>query len=198
MEYEDGTAYKMTNEDASKAGIIASGRGSQVINSISPNDLNPPLYIVDGVIRDRKFLDALNSEDIKSVNVNILKGVEALKKYGDKGKNGVIEVEIKKKNENITVTANEITLSTDKTKMQNDKTDLTLVGNVNINGSLGDTPIYVDGKQVTEKEFRAIEPSKIDVVNIEGGKEANKKIIYVSLKKSAEPKIYIGRNCSWT
>ena len=53
-----------------------------------------PLYIIDGKESNEKAMKDLNPNQIKSMNV--LKGESAEKKYGDKGKNGVIEIKTKK------------------------------------------------------------------------------------------------------
>ncbi|MES2774826.1 MAG: N-acetylmuramoyl-L-alanine amidase [Bacteroidota bacterium] len=47
-----------------------------------------PLYVLDGVIKDKTLLNELNPGDIESITV--LKGESATKLYGDGGKNGVI------------------------------------------------------------------------------------------------------------
>jgi TonB family protein len=54
----------------------------------------PPLYIVDGVTITLDEVDKIAAEAIESVDV--LKDVYATKKYGEKGKNGVIEITTKK------------------------------------------------------------------------------------------------------
>ncbi len=59
---------------------------------ISSNDDTEPLYIIDG--KEVKK-DVLDIDNIKSVIV--LKGDAAIKKYGNKAKNGVIEITTKKK-----------------------------------------------------------------------------------------------------
>lgn len=51
-----------------------------------------PLYIVDGV--ERSGIDDLNPENIESVRV--LKDWDSVKKYGERGKNGVIEVQTRR------------------------------------------------------------------------------------------------------
>ena len=48
------------------------------------------LVVINGAISDRTTLDKINVNDIKSMNV--LKDESAVKKYGDKGKYGVMEV----------------------------------------------------------------------------------------------------------
>jgi BlaR1 peptidase M56 len=53
------------------------------------------LYYIDDVPATRKQIDALNPKSIQSIDV--LKGTEAEKKYGEKGKKGVIKISTKKK-----------------------------------------------------------------------------------------------------
>lgn len=54
-----------------------------------------PLYILDGKEINEEVLAAIKPEDVESINV--LKEKSALDKYGEKGKNGVIEIYSKKK-----------------------------------------------------------------------------------------------------
>jgi len=61
--------------------------------SIAGNLPDGPLYIVDGKMVSKSDADKINPNDIKSVNV--LKGESATAAYGDKGKNGVIEITTK-------------------------------------------------------------------------------------------------------
>ncbi len=57
-----------------------------------------PIYIIDGILRDKEYLEQLDKDDnIRSINV--IKGKKAIEKYGEKGKNGVIEVTTKNKNQ---------------------------------------------------------------------------------------------------
>lgn len=56
---------------------------------------NQPLYLLDGKEINTATIEALKPEAIDSINV--LKGEAAMTKYGDKGKNGVIEIFSKKK-----------------------------------------------------------------------------------------------------
>jgi TonB family protein len=58
-----------------------------------PSGEEEPLYIVDGVITDSDLLE-ITPENVESINV--LKGESATSKYGDKGKNGVILITMKK------------------------------------------------------------------------------------------------------
>jgi hypothetical protein len=61
-------------------------------NSTKPT-IKEALFILDGKETDKKMED-IDPETIESVNV--LKGDKAIEKYGDKGKNGVIEIITKK------------------------------------------------------------------------------------------------------
>jgi hypothetical protein len=61
----------------------------------SSNDpKNTPLYVVDGKVVDAAELQNTNPNDIQEINV--LKDEKAWAKYGDKAKNGVVEIKIKK------------------------------------------------------------------------------------------------------
>lgn len=59
----------------------------------SAND-HPPLYVVDGKIVSKEEADKIDPGKIESINV--LKGEKATDEYGDKGKNGVIKINLKK------------------------------------------------------------------------------------------------------
>ena len=55
-----------------------------------------PTFYLDGVKVTEKEMKAVSPNDIESINV--LKGEQALKKYSEDGKNGVVEIKLKKKN----------------------------------------------------------------------------------------------------
>lgn len=55
-----------------------------------------PLIILDGKEVDEDSLENLNPDDVESINV--IKDQNAINKYGEKGKNGVIEIFLQKKN----------------------------------------------------------------------------------------------------
>lgn len=54
-----------------------------------------PLYIVEGKEVPEEIITEIKPDDVESINV--LKDTSATKKYGEKGKNGVIEIYLKKK-----------------------------------------------------------------------------------------------------
>ena len=85
-------------------GIIeAKGKTAMINVSLKADDLPEvivisklpsPLYVVDGVIKENSFdLNTINPNDIE--NINVIKDKAALEKYGEKGKNGVIEINTK-------------------------------------------------------------------------------------------------------
>ena len=55
-----------------------------------------PTFYLDGVKITEKEMKAISQNDIESINV--LKGEQAIKKYSEDGKNGVVEIKLKKKN----------------------------------------------------------------------------------------------------
>lgn len=64
-----------------------------VIGRMSPHVVvNKPLFIVDGIIVDEDVLRLINQDHIKSFNV--LKGADAISVYGERGKSGVIIINL--------------------------------------------------------------------------------------------------------
>ncbi len=66
-----------------------------LIDSSVVDSKNPPLYILDGKIISKKAVEKLPADNI--LKITVLKGDAAKKKYGEKGKNGVVEITSKKK-----------------------------------------------------------------------------------------------------
>ncbi|MFH4967552.1 M56 family metallopeptidase [Gaetbulibacter sp. M240] len=60
-----------------------------VVNTKDPE----PMYVLDGKVIERETLNDILPNDIEKINV--LKGESAIKKYGEKGKDGVIEITTK-------------------------------------------------------------------------------------------------------
>lgn len=72
--------------------FMVEGEKQEGIDANNESKVNP-LYILDGKEISKEELNKIDAKIIKSMNV--IKGEEALKKYGDKGKNGVVEIIIK-------------------------------------------------------------------------------------------------------
>ncbi len=72
--------------------FMVEGEKQEGIDANNESKVNP-LYILDGKEISKEELNKIDAKIIKSMNV--IKGEDALKKYGDKGKNGVVEIIIK-------------------------------------------------------------------------------------------------------
>ncbi len=62
-------------------------------SSLSVDSKNPPLYILDGKTISKSEMDKIDPEGIESISV--LKDQSATAVYGEKGKNGVIDIKLK-------------------------------------------------------------------------------------------------------
>jgi N-acetylmuramoyl-L-alanine amidase len=139
LTFADGSHLIITNEEALKNGL----------------ELPPPppvsipknaLYVIDGKISSSENFNKIDGSEIKSVTV--LKGEAAIKKYGEKGKNGVIEI-IKKNGEATDVIMIKETPDTDT------------------------NPVYfVDGKETSKDEMKKLSPNSIESINVFKGESA--------------------------
>lgn len=123
-------------------------------DTIMKKEKPAPLYVIDGDIKGSKYkFNKINPNDIESINT--LKGEKAVTRYGEAGKNGVIEITTKKvKNQLNEVVVNEH-LSTkaltktgviyigviNKILMPADKTKYDIMVNIT-NGSINGTDDY--------------------------------------------------------
>ncbi len=62
---------------------------------------SPSMFVVDGKESTKAVIDRLDSKKIESVNV--IKGEPAIAKYGEKGKNGVVEIKTKKSSDDFVI-----------------------------------------------------------------------------------------------
>ncbi|MEQ9007718.1 MAG: peptidoglycan DD-metalloendopeptidase family protein [Ekhidna sp.] len=90
--------------------------------STSLSGKNPPLYVVDGEIRDN--VEEMDPNKIERIEV--LKGESATSKYGEKGSDGVIEITTKDKKKEKTK-LKEKTKDKDKEKLKNEQERLAKV-----------------------------------------------------------------------
>ena len=77
--------------DNAKNGVIRISTKTNFMN----DPLKDPLFVLDGEIINRARMDALGPDKIQSINV--MKDGSAIAKYGDKARNGVIEIVTKNK-----------------------------------------------------------------------------------------------------
>lgn len=74
--------------------VVQRGGGINVDPSISVRGGGEPLYVIDGVIRDKSDFVCLSPDDIEQMN--ILKDASATAIYGSRAANGIIQVVTKK------------------------------------------------------------------------------------------------------
>ncbi|RZK01996.1 MAG: hypothetical protein EOO46_18820, partial [Flavobacterium sp.] len=105
--YADGSSEKLTEKEATSRGLInndfSNNKGVAVNKNINSSikirgiqnlNQNPPLFVLDGEEISKEQVEVLSPNSIQSINV--LKGLNATNKYGDKGHNGVVEITTKK------------------------------------------------------------------------------------------------------
>ena len=63
------------------------------IRGVSASGGTEPLYVVDGIVLENRYLNQINPSDIESMNV--LKDKNALSKYGSTAANGVVVIHLK-------------------------------------------------------------------------------------------------------
>ncbi len=100
------TVYDTKDKQVAKANLIKSRANQEKskadqIKSRADQENNPkivikPAYYLNGVKITEKEMKAISPNDIESIN--ILKGEQAIKKYPEDGKTGVVEIKLKHKN----------------------------------------------------------------------------------------------------
>lgn len=129
---------------ANKDTIYVVGKPN-VFKNYSKNFDKQPLYILDGKEIDPKQVASLDGFNIESVST-IKDSKYAVEKYGEKAKNGVVEI---------------------KTRTANSKTPIIKV--------VGTALYIVDGKEMKKKDFDLLKPENIDSINVFKGDMAIKK-----------------------
>ena len=79
--------------DGGRVNADNAGQGLSIIEGTDVNKV-PPLYLVNG--KEIKADEAKKIDPSSIQSIIVLKNEEALRKYGNKGKDGVVEIEIKK------------------------------------------------------------------------------------------------------
>jgi hypothetical protein len=128
------------------------GTGDGIVISSQDTTLKTPLYIADGKEVTAGDVKKIDPNSIKEMNV--FKDENALKKYGERGKNGVIEIELKNKG-------------------QSGVADKVVIKNKD--ASKANPIYYVDGKVIGAEEINKINPNDIQSINVIKGDNATKK-----------------------
>lgn len=93
LTFKDGSSKTYTEAEAKKEGLINDKKAASANSLVTKTPEQNPLYIVDG----KEFNGDLNTIEGSSIeSMNVLKNKFATDKYGEKGKNGVIEIILKK------------------------------------------------------------------------------------------------------
>ncbi|MFT3701946.1 MAG: energy transducer TonB [Agriterribacter sp.] len=98
--YDNNIAERITRAEAEKRGLVKAGNGELTIKGPSVDSV---ICFLDGVEVPNNVIHTIDPNLIKSVTV--LKGANATDKYGEKGRNGVVEITSKKNLDEIVVTA---------------------------------------------------------------------------------------------
>lgn len=126
--------------------------------SKSMESFNPSLIFIDGKESSKAEMDQINPATIE--NVSILKEKSAIDKYGEKGKNGVILITLKK-SATVEFTAKELDVKNSE--------DLTIKEpqTLNIKSKNGKQPLLVvDGIVTTDKKLEDINPNTIQSMSV--------------------------------
>ena len=144
------------------------------------------LIILDGKVIDKATMDAINPDNIYTVNV--LKGKDATDIYGKKGKNGVV-------------------LITSKKPGSEKKIFITYRDKDSLGFKPKDKPrIYIDGKEVSESEMKELSPDKIMSIDVnkndfqtkEMGDKGGNSVIRIYTKKNGASASSAGSGSSFS
>lgn len=87
--FDKSNLYQLKNRDRNDTSIPAQ---SNSMRQTQPT----PLYVLDGKVISKSAFEKISREPESIMSVDVLKDQNAINKYGDKGKNGVIEITLKK------------------------------------------------------------------------------------------------------
>ena len=143
-----------------------------------------PLILIDGEEATQEEMNNLEPSHIKSMN--ILKGENATENYGEKGKNGVIEITLKTEEEIKNSTTHTNSKKSNTVEISKTKNSLTYKSDF-------PAPLYlIDGKKVEKEEVNELDPSTIKSINVlkdenaieEYGEEGKNGVVEISLLES--------------
>lgn len=203
----DAKSENMTSVKVSATGKMAVSADS-VKQSVKVGAKSVPdnvLVVIDGRETD---MNELNGLDVSKINsVTVLKDDSAIGIYGEKAKNGVIVVTMKKSADESSASSassenkatagkvNTITINQKgNTAAVGDVMDMSLVklsskGNKSTNVevyNMEEEPTYmIDGKTVTKEEIEALSPDDIESVVVNKGGTSGENTVNIFLKKKA-------------
>lgn len=152
------------------SGISRYAPGSRVeVRSLNAN----PLVLLDGVETTKAGLEDINPDAIKSVNV--LKGKRAIARFGEKGKDGVIEVETRP----IEISSDEMIITSAESAEPVKVVNAVIVNSPSIEMRNNKELVILDGKELPAERkkltgtFNIVTISKDDAVKKYGEKGKN-------------------------
>lgn len=128
------------------------------------------IYIIDGVYSDKKVADNINPKDITTVNV--YKGDDAVKLYGDRAKNGVVIINTKRYSADVkdSPVKEEVMKYIDKQKNKKlSSAKISSEGNKVTTKGISDknTAVFIDGQLADVKTLQKLDNTKIRVMNVD-------------------------------
>ena len=175
--YGDGSKETITKAEAKKRGFVFPPPPAPPLPPVPPVPPTPPLppnalYVVDRKIVTKTEVKRIKPENIESINV--LKGEQAIAKYGEKGRKGVIEIITKNGDEGVLATADTIIIQNALSNSISDNFSAT--GNVIfINSKIPSGTLIADGKEISKDEMKNISQNNIQSINVLKGESAEKK-----------------------
>ena len=118
-----------------------------------------PLYLLGGKEISKTEFDKIDPNSIESISV--WKGQRAIDRFGEKGKDGVVEIILKKDYLNIPKTnySDSLKIRTRGTNTNENKQGFDVIGATN--------PLYLlDGKEISKSDLDKIDPSTIESINV--------------------------------
>ena len=151
---------------------------------------NKALVIIDSKEVGNLGNKFIEDGHVKYSTITIYKPSEAKKIFGDKGQYGAIKLTQK---EAVFISAKSIYFDAKSGSVK-------LLGpDIRLKGDFSDALINVEGKIITAKELKTIDPKKISSINVLKGDKLNditeakskKSVIYISLKADDLPEVFV-------
>lgn len=146
---------------------VATERNTETVKA------SDPIYVVDGKIVDKDILEKMDVNEIDSIQV--WKGEKSIEKYGEKGKNGAVEIYMKKKPVSIhlpeTPVDNELLINQIRNSSSNEKVNIRIT-DVPSKPRLNQPLIIYNNKIISGEEASQINPDSISEIKVLKGNEA--------------------------
>ncbi len=169
LTYKNGKKESITKDELNKRGLLLPPPPPAPPTPPPPPPPPPlklpenALYLLDGKPIPYSEAVAIRADRIQKINV--LKGKEAISDYGEKGKNGVVEIFKKEAKTSGVITFEDANI-----------TASPAIITFNKGASITPNPIYfVDGKEINAGEMKNIPPANIESINVLKGESAKNK-----------------------